>query len=483
MKKYEIEYLKKIVEKNILISVGINHYYNEKELKNCEQDALAVYDCFKMSTNIPFDEDKSKCLNEGVLCKDDFVKTLNEVCCNVCEDEKLVLFFSGHGVDVNNEFHFVFSDSDTEQMENLLSITEVKSIIRGHKIESTAMFIDACRKSTNTSKSIDNQSFKYKKKYLQHAKGIYIIYSCTSGEFSQDQYLEKQISVFTYFLVEGLRGKTSKYNRDIISMDYLYQYTLEESMKASGKIQQIRQHPSRVVEGCADVVIGFLEHANIDERFSNVCKIRLRNTIPFIEDTVRSKINFLLNTDDYEELSVMIRELLSNIYTYNVDEVECHLEIDCNSLTIIDNGKPFNPLTDLERNKNEAPQHGYGLNTLNKSKQIYRGIVDFEYELKDNFNRFKVKFKDKAFLLDELCEVKLIRKDVRKIEIDVLCLCKYYYYFLEGKPIYVSFMRDELIYMLRQIPENSKLVIVDCYNNSYVKELIEQYNDERLIYF
>lgn len=257
MKPYQIERLKEFIGNNVLLSVGIDYYFHNNQLNNCSADAEEVFNVFLRSKNIPFDAENSRLLNNCGVSKSEFQEILIEICTKSNEKQPFVLYFSGHGIEINDEFYFVFTDSNFDDMKTFMSMTEIIDIVNSSNFKSKIILVDACRNKSGIDKSSDNKNFNFYKKYIQQSDGIFIIYSCKSGEYSQNCYKEKQMSVFTYFLIEGLIGKARKYGSDLISMDNIYKYLAEESQKASAEIQQIMQHPCKVFAGCNDIFIGF----------------------------------------------------------------------------------------------------------------------------------------------------------------------------------------------------------------------------------
>lgn len=483
MKRYEMEHLKDIIGENVLISVGIDQYENENGLYNCSNDATEIYDVFFKTQNIPFDSVNSTLLNDGYLLKEEFESTLTEISKTTDRSKQLIFYFSGHGVEIEEEFYFVFSNSDVKNNQSLMSMTDVLTIINMGEAKAKVLLIDACRIGVTNQKSIFDKSFNFQKKYLKMAEGIYIIYSCRSGEYSNNDYNGKGMSVFTYFLKEGLTGKARKYDKHIISMNYLYQYVTEESLTARNSIEGIRQQPCRMSDGCNDIFLGFYDFEDISEKYPNSCRITVENKFDCIPKEKQEKIHFLLNEDEFLNLYKLIQELISNIFKNNNDGVSCYIEISSNTLTIIDNGRQFNPLTDLDKNKNETPLHGNGLKALNTAKAQYRNKITFQYDYDNQFNYFKTAFRNKAFSIDELCKIEILERNFCGTKINIFGICKYYYYYTKKNFCCISMSRDMFSDILTQLPEESKLIIVDYYKDAELKELIENYKNDRLIYF
>ena len=482
MKPYYTEELKGVIGNNVLLSVGINNYLYNNQLINCSSDASAVFDVFCRSKNIPFDDEKSILLNNYSISKSTFKDALVEICTESNENQQFILYFSGHGIEISNEFYFVFTDSNSDEIKTFMSMTEVIDIIKASKFKSKIILIDACRNKLDNSKTSKGKNFNFYKKYINNSGGNFIIYSCKSGEYSQNEYKENQISVFTYFLIEGLTGKTRKYDREVISVENLYQYIAEESQKASGEIQQIMQHPCKVFTGCNDIIIGLFENEDLNYKYKNTCKFKINRGIPIISENIMQKIVFLLDEAKYKNLNTLINELIYNIFIHNGKEVSCHIELATDRLSIIDNGQKFNPLVDLELNKNSDLLKGNGLKTLKQSIEYYKNILKFDYLYEDGVNRFVINFAEKAFLTEELSKIEVNRKNFWECEVTYLCDCKYYYYYSPKQLACISMARDLFLDILNQLPAGSKLIVVDCFNDLELKELIEIRNNENLIY-
>lgn len=226
----------------------------------------------------------------------------------------------------------------------------------------------------------------------------------------------------------------------------------------------------------------FFENEDLNYKYKNTCKVKVNRGIPLISENIMQKIVFLLDETKYISLNRLINELIYNIFTYNGEDTECYIELSSNRLKIIDNGQKFNPLVDLNSNKNVDPLKGNGLKELNKSIESYKNVIKFNYSDENDVNNFIIDFVEKAFLTDELSKIKVQMKNFRECEVTYLCDCKNYYYYYPKELSCISMARDLFFDILSQLPSESTLIVVDRYNDFDLQQSIETRNNPKLIY-
>lgn len=468
MNEVQVSKLREIIGNSVLISVGINHYKNKEDnLKNCIKDAQDVYRIFSNKDELQLNHEKSAkmCSSEqSQITKESILKCVEEKAMLATKNEKIIFYYSGHGVVIEEKFFIIPSNGDISKIDSLVSLDELLQIISRCPAKSKILIFDACRTVKKGTKCVEKLSFNFLKRYMNDAKGVAILYSCNVNEYSMDQYLDKGNSVFTRFLIEGLMGHEDALNEHYLTITSLYKYVSVQSKQASMRFSQIQQTPTISLDVANDVILGLYnpEVSKKDSR-DNSCIVEIMQE-KLIFDKLGNKLTCLLNEDQWYNTQLLVNELINNVFENNED-VMCTLEISSNGLILKDTGIKFNPLTDLRTAFEVGEDHNYASQTMIEYRKQYKD-VELEYEYIDDKNVIKLCFAREAFNIDELCVIDIdtcdyfafrSEENARTVEFD----CKYYYYIVPKHSPCRSLERNILDKILASIPIASKLIVVD----------------------
>jgi len=109
--------MKDSLGKSVLLSIGINEYNDEKHFKNlkkCVNDATSIYNTFHSVEPLNNDKNRSILLvsnkNKQNASKGNIISSVQKLCSSVNEEDRLVLFYSGLGCIIEDEFYLVPQD-------------------------------------------------------------------------------------------------------------------------------------------------------------------------------------------------------------------------------------------------------------------------------------------------------------------------------------------------------------------------------------
>ena len=481
--KKQIQLIRDQIGRNVLLSIGINEYKNPKDnLRICEKDARDIYRIFVDNEKITFVDEVSVLLDsKEKTTLEEVLKQIDILCKSSQQDMNLILFYSGHGMSIDGEFHFILSDSEPSEQKNLLSIGQVINMLEGSRFKNVLLLIDACQTISKNGKNIGCESFANQKKYVSGSKGISIIYSCSLGEHSQENILPIENSVFTFQLLEAFNGKKDALEGHYLSAMSLYNYVSFESQKKSSSYQQVNQHPHFSFDGANDIYIALMEEDAAkkgEEKNKCIVSVNQRTSI-FEEEELAGKLICILETEKWNLLQTLVSELIYNIYKNNT-EVNCDIQIARNFIELIDDGKPFDP-TSIVGVYDETGCHGMGAEFLQKIRMELPG-VEYIYDYSNEKNHFKIQFSEYIFNIDKMC---VITVDVKKINQEIInipnVISEYYYYIIPNTMMAISYCRDISRKVLEQLPSESKLIVID--NSTSPESIIRALRiDKRLIY-
>lgn len=205
---------------------------------------------------------------------------------NAAKSKDTVLFyFSGHGIlGPNHEAFLCLHDTDTQNLESTgLSISTVLSLLANCAAQNKLIMLDACHsggmslrhQNSANSENITPQLVSVLQQSAASGQGFYALLSCDNNQQSWE-FNELGHGVFTYYLMQGLRGGAAN-SQGLIYVDNLYKYVYYQTLQYIDKYnQQIRlinqqnqsrgftdllaeytlQTPKRIVEGIGELIIG-----------------------------------------------------------------------------------------------------------------------------------------------------------------------------------------------------------------------------------
>lgn len=129
---------------NVLVSVGITKCRNESvsAIPCAKTDAETVYKTFKEVLEDEFSDYHSICLTDSNLSE--FMATINMLGRNLKKEDKLIIYFSGHGQLANQDrLHLLFKDAESTGTEGRLSIPVLKDLLTNTNFQ-TILILDCC---------------------------------------------------------------------------------------------------------------------------------------------------------------------------------------------------------------------------------------------------------------------------------------------------------------------------------------------------
>ncbi|HEY9660246.1 MAG TPA: caspase family protein, partial [Allocoleopsis sp.] len=220
--------------------------------------------------------------------------SLKQITSAARSQDTILFYFSGHGVIEQTTQQAVLCLSDT-QNETLLTtglpMQQLLQLLEGCAARYQLLWLDACHSGDlvlRGSKGLDEptvigsfeptaQLVKVLRTRTAQSRGSYAFLSCGEGQRSWE-FPELGHGVFTYYLIQGLRGEAAD-PQGVIEADGLYRYVYRQTVDyIAQKNQQVRrlneekiqrqeallhpeyppQTPKRIVEGVGELVLGLI---------------------------------------------------------------------------------------------------------------------------------------------------------------------------------------------------------------------------------
>ncbi|MEL7142416.1 MAG: caspase family protein [Cyanobacteria bacterium J06573_11] len=279
-----------------LLLVGVNHY-QDSHLPNLQYSAV---DCQGLSEALitataAFSEKEIFVHHDTTVARptlETVLFSLAHIVSQAKKQDTILFYFSGHGFQEPQKQQAVLCFTDT-QKENLLStglpLEQLLDSLSRCQAGQQLVWLDACHSGGMTLRGTGSFSKESKREKLENptpqlvsilrqqaarSNGFYALLSCDQDQRSWE-FPQLGHGVFTYFLMQGLRGGAIN-GQGVISADSLYRYVYYQTLRYIDKTnQQLRlvnqqkrsrgetqlqseyplQTPKRIVEGVGESVL------------------------------------------------------------------------------------------------------------------------------------------------------------------------------------------------------------------------------------
>lgn len=143
-------------------------------------------------------------------------------------DDTLIMYYSGHGVlDQRSELFLCTRDTNTQFLKSTsVKASDIREMIDDSAAATTVIFLDCCHSGRfKGGDALSNLA----------GRGTFIVTSSRPGELANDTDVLNRASLFTHYLVQGIRsGATDADGDGIVTLTDVYDY-LFKSLAADGR--------------------------------------------------------------------------------------------------------------------------------------------------------------------------------------------------------------------------------------------------------
>jgi len=240
--------------------IGINEYTDNgiSNLTVCKED---IYNFYTLLTNHNFEKDKIKTLISnpsdsvfGSPSRANILSGLNSLSDSAGENDLLLFYFSGHGLLYKESAYLLPCDTRTNSIiDTAITIDKVKKIIKKSAAKAKVIIFDACHSGLFMGKSTNKMPQEFLINVFEEAEGLAILSSCKQDEVSWE-WQDKKMSVFTYFLLEGLQGKADFEEKGFITLSDINRYLVAKVKNWAFKNNK-NQTPTLKYEVVGDITL------------------------------------------------------------------------------------------------------------------------------------------------------------------------------------------------------------------------------------
>jgi hypothetical protein len=209
--------LKRAQSQIVGLAVGVSEYPSSTgfgRLSACTQDATSVREAFLDVPQLNADPSRLWSLTEKTQEKptrNNMVGHLKRLAQLATEDDRLIFYYSGHGVKIDDQLYLVPTDAyAADEADALLSIERVKEILEKSEARQKLIVLDCCYSGPDTSafKTVPADiSNNFLERYLAETKGSVVLSSSAGDQISWAKSPDSKLSLFTYYFLRSLRGE------------------------------------------------------------------------------------------------------------------------------------------------------------------------------------------------------------------------------------------------------------------------------------
>ena len=225
-----------------VMSVGVASYKNPRiALKYPQSDALEMQGLWRGPEGGSLDYDHIMVLTNDRATRRNILDSMRVLFSRASEDDLVVFYFSGHGL------KGAFLPHDYDDNDVKIEYTELNSLLKACPAKHKLVIGDACfvgslwaSKSVETSilQSRDEvQSDAFFRELNRTAPGTAFLLSSSADEesFEISSYGR---SIFTHYILEGLKGAANANDDDVITVKELFDYAAENVRILANRVKK-----------------------------------------------------------------------------------------------------------------------------------------------------------------------------------------------------------------------------------------------------
>jgi WD40 repeat protein len=219
-----------------ILSIGVNRYDSPRlrDLDYAVNDAREIINAFKTQEGKRYAKINSLLISDGAPVtptKDNIINNFSRYFRQAGPNDVIMLFIAGHGVnDEDGSFYFMPSDAAFDPDGSILpskaiSYRDIQSVLDrpGQKL----VFIDACHSagtSSNLTRRMNNDRMVNDLNSNPSIRSSSVIFTSSRGDQSSLEYKTYEHGVFTYAILQGLKGEADLMKKGEITMTALELY-------------------------------------------------------------------------------------------------------------------------------------------------------------------------------------------------------------------------------------------------------------------
>ncbi len=233
------------------IVIGVSEYHDrDLRLRYADKDAQLFYGFLKSPKGGSIPDDQIELLTNLNATRANILRSISEKLRRAFDDDQVIIYIASHGVpdEVSGELYFLGTDADPNNVVGTgIAQSDIEKAIGGARARKVIMFADACHSgglgisprlsARGSEATLTNRLLS---KLAEVRDGIVIFTASSSSEYSQEGERWQGHGVYTYHLVDGLKGGADLDGDGIVGIRELYEHVYRRVADDTGG----RQHPA-----------------------------------------------------------------------------------------------------------------------------------------------------------------------------------------------------------------------------------------------
>jgi uncharacterized caspase-like protein len=210
------------------VLVGINQYEDEyiADLKAAVGDVTALYGVLAQeyqAVRLLTDETPAR-----LPTRANILAELSTVAQAAEAGDLLLFHFSGHGIAEEGESYLLPRDAKLSALRyTAVAMADVHALFAKSAARAKVLLLDACHSGASVGRATSIMTPEFIRRVFEEAEGMALLASCKQGQQSWE-WREKGHGVFTYFLLEALRGQADWDGKGFITMTDASRYVTDK---------------------------------------------------------------------------------------------------------------------------------------------------------------------------------------------------------------------------------------------------------------
>ncbi len=240
--RLEVEPLRDAEARTWAVIVGISTYSHQPALHYTDNDAFRLYSFLKSPEGGALPDEQVALLIDEEATRDHVLRALQEVLLRADDNDVVLFYFSGHGI----EGAFLPTDYDGNFYK--LAHKEILEILQRSQARLKLVLGDACHSGSLQHAKAPTRLSELYGQLAPDQGGIALMLSSRGEEISlEDSNLRS--GVFSYFLIQALKGLADRNADGIVTLEETFQYVHREVRRYTAGVQ------TPVLTGTADPTV------------------------------------------------------------------------------------------------------------------------------------------------------------------------------------------------------------------------------------
>jgi len=217
------------IDKYYAVVIGIGNYQDDKipKLKYTTVDAEEIYNILTDPQYGNFPENQVKLLIDEQATYNNIKSAIGTwLKRNTRKDDTVIIFFAGHGAPEDEKTYWVTYNANVDDLYGTaLSNDEIADMLDRVEAKIMVAFLDSCYSAATVNRTDKKRSIMIVKDPFQKFKGKGRVIITSSDGKEQSVEIEKfGHGVFTYYLLEALKGDADENKDGFIELDEVWDY-------------------------------------------------------------------------------------------------------------------------------------------------------------------------------------------------------------------------------------------------------------------